>query len=70
VLTGSPRLPGELGEIWVHGPSVGNGYWRDRASATDFEARMAGVDKQPYLRTANRASSGGANSLSPGGSLT
>ncbi|KAB1927954.1 fatty acyl-AMP ligase [Micromonospora sp. ALFpr18c] len=48
------RPPGVLGEIWVHGPSVGRGYWRSENSSAVFEARMAGFDEQPYLRTSDR----------------
>jgi len=44
--------PGEVGEIWVSGPSVGKGYWKD-ASATDatFSARLADTGDGPFLRT-------------------
>jgi acyl-CoA synthetase (AMP-forming)/AMP-acid ligase II len=45
---------GELGEVWVHGPSVGRGYWRNETSGAVFEARLAGFDELPYLRTGDR----------------
>ncbi|GAA2675673.1 fatty acyl-AMP ligase [Actinoplanes palleronii] len=52
----SAEMPaGEMGEIWVHGPSVGRGYWQDEGStAASFQARIDGFDEQPYLRTGDR----------------
>jgi acyl-CoA synthetase (AMP-forming)/AMP-acid ligase II len=47
------RLPaGRVGEIWVHGPNVAQGYW-DKPDATrdTFHARIAGEDDAPWLRT-------------------
>ncbi|XVV15322.1 AMP-binding protein [Actinoplanes sp. CA-131856] len=38
---------GRIGEIWVHGPSIGLGYQDGDA----FDARLAGPDYRPYLRT-------------------
>jgi acyl-CoA synthetase (AMP-forming)/AMP-acid ligase II len=51
-----PRAPGEVGEIWVHGPNVGTGYHeRPEESAGTFGARLAqapdGVPAGPWLRT-------------------
>ncbi|HVC93235.1 MAG TPA: amino acid adenylation domain-containing protein [Pirellulales bacterium] len=41
-----------IGEIWVSGPSVGRGYWnRPRETAEVFQARLAGTDEGPFLRT-------------------
>jgi amino acid adenylation domain-containing protein len=43
---------GTVGEIWVAGPSVANGYWnRGQDTADTFEAHLADTDKGPYLRT-------------------
>ncbi|MBG6105980.1 acyl-CoA synthetase (AMP-forming)/AMP-acid ligase II [Micromonospora vinacea] len=46
--------PGVLGEIWVHGPSVACGYWQRDDNSAVFEARVAGFDEQPHLRTGDR----------------
>ncbi len=48
--------PGRIGEIWVAGPSVAQGYWgRPEETARDFGARLAddgpGSDGGPFLRT-------------------
>ena len=43
---------GTVGEIWVAGPSVANGYWnRGQETADTFEAQLADTGKGPYLRT-------------------
>jgi acyl-CoA synthetase (AMP-forming)/AMP-acid ligase II len=45
-------LPGEIGEIWISGPSVAQGYWK-RAEETDqtFRAHLADTGEGPFLRT-------------------
>ncbi|HEX8559654.1 MAG TPA: condensation domain-containing protein, partial [Pyrinomonadaceae bacterium] len=43
---------GEVGEIWVAGPSVAQGYWRlAEESARTFQARLADTGEGPFLRT-------------------
>ena len=43
---------GAVGEIWVAGSSVANGYWNRGQETTDtFEARLADTGQGPYLRT-------------------
>jgi len=44
--------PGEVGEIWISGPSVAAGYWnRPDETANVFHARLSGSDNGPYLRS-------------------
>ncbi len=44
--------PGEVGEIWVSGPSVASGYWnRPEGSTQTFQARIIPTGEGPYLRT-------------------
>lgn len=44
---------GQVGEIWVSGPTVAQGYWKnDEATETVFRAHLATSDgKKSYLRT-------------------
>ncbi|GHG07308.1 MULTISPECIES: fatty acyl-AMP ligase [Amycolatopsis] len=44
---------GSVGEIWVHGPNVGDGYWQKPLDSTEtFGARLAGgLPEGPWLRT-------------------
>ncbi|WP_328607483.1 fatty acyl-AMP ligase [Amycolatopsis sp. NBC_00345] len=47
---------GSVGEIWVHGPNVGGGYWEKPLESTEtFGARLdgerAGLPEGPWLRT-------------------
>jgi 8-amino-7-oxononanoate synthase len=44
--------PDRVGEIWVAGASVGQGYWHQSdQTRSSFEARLAGTDEGPFLRT-------------------
>ncbi|MEH2349562.1 MAG: amino acid adenylation domain-containing protein [Nostoc sp.] len=44
--------PSEIGEIWVSGPSVGQGYWnRYQETAETFRAYLADTGLGPFLRT-------------------
>jgi amino acid adenylation domain-containing protein len=48
----APASPGVVGEIWVRGGSVAQGYWqRPKETAETFGARLAGTGEGPYLRT-------------------
>ena len=51
----TPCAAGRVGEIWVRGGSVAQGYWRrEEASAETFDGRIAGAtgaQAGPYLRT-------------------
>ncbi len=43
---------GELGEIWVHGPSIAKGYWNKKEeSEKTFNAYLADTGEGPFLRT-------------------
>lgn len=44
--------PGQIGEIWVAGASVAQGYWgQEEASERTFGAHLADTGEGPYLRT-------------------
>jgi acyl-CoA synthetase (AMP-forming)/AMP-acid ligase II len=47
------RCPdGTIGEIWVAGGSIARGYWNcEETNAGIFQARIAGCDEGPFLRT-------------------
>ncbi|HSW33964.1 MAG TPA: AMP-binding protein, partial [Steroidobacteraceae bacterium] len=48
----APAGPDRVGEIWVAGESVGQGYWRDpQQTATTFNARRSDNGDGPFLRT-------------------
>ncbi len=46
------RPPGRVGEIWLAGPSIAQGYW-NRAEETEitFRAHLADTGEGPFLRT-------------------
>ncbi len=45
-------LPNEIGEIWVSGPSVGQGYWnRQEDTEQTFNAYLSDTKEGPFLRT-------------------
>ncbi|MBO9883279.1 fatty acyl-AMP ligase [Xanthomonas sp. D-109] len=47
-----PVADGEIGEIWVSGPSVALGYWgREALTASIFQASLAGDSSGAWLRT-------------------
>src|SRR6202008_2135301 len=51
-VTGMPCAAGQVGEIWVTGPHVAQGYWGHRqATQEDFHARVPRDDDRRYLRT-------------------
>ena len=44
--------PDSIGEIWIAGPSVAQGYWnRPEESEQTFQARLADTGNGPFLRT-------------------
>ncbi len=48
----TPCSSDEVGEIWIAGPSVAQGYWnRPEESAQTFRARLADIGEGPFLRT-------------------
>ncbi|HEX8650761.1 MAG TPA: amino acid adenylation domain-containing protein [Pyrinomonadaceae bacterium] len=45
-------LPGQVGEVWVSGPSVAEGYWnQEELTKQTFHAYLADTDEGPFLRT-------------------
>jgi 8-amino-7-oxononanoate synthase len=51
-LSHAESAPGCVGEIWVAGASVGQGYWRQPdESRRAFDARLSGTGAGPFLRT-------------------
>ncbi|NBD14048.1 non-ribosomal peptide synthase/polyketide synthase, partial [Corallococcus silvisoli] len=48
----TPRADGEVGEIWLRGESIAQGYWqRPRETEEAFQARRADDGDGPFLRT-------------------
>ncbi|MER3590276.1 MAG: hypothetical protein C4322_23120, partial [Mastigocladus sp. ERB_26_1] len=44
--------PNQVGEIWVSGPSVGQGYWhRQEETEQTFRAYLTDTGEGPFLRT-------------------
>ncbi|MCB0167207.1 MAG: AMP-binding protein [Anaerolineae bacterium] len=50
--TRTPCQPDQLGEIWIAGPNVAQGYWqRPEPTQETFEAYLADTGEGPFLRT-------------------
>jgi acyl-CoA synthetase (AMP-forming)/AMP-acid ligase II len=50
--TGTACGPGGIGEIWIGGSNVAQGYWdRPAETAQTFRARLAGTGDGPFLRS-------------------
>ncbi|QDU91227.1 Phthiocerol/phenolphthiocerol synthesis polyketide synthase type I PpsA [Pirellulimonas nuda] len=50
--TGRPCGPGQIGEVWLAGPTVAAGYWKNaRATEEAFHAVLASDPTLRYLRT-------------------
>lgn len=50
--TGRRLSPGEVGEIWVQGPLVAQGYWQmPEATKQTFHGKILGEDGSSWLRT-------------------
>ncbi|MEO1351549.1 MAG: AMP-binding protein [Cyanobacteria bacterium J06635_15] len=48
----TPCSIGQVGEIWISGPSVAQGYWQQpEATAQTFQAYLADTGVGPFLRT-------------------
>ena len=44
--------PGQIGEVWLHGPAIASGYWRNpTATNTSFRALIGEDPRREYLRT-------------------
>jgi acyl-CoA synthetase (AMP-forming)/AMP-acid ligase II len=44
--------PGQIGEIWLRGPSIAQGYWnRPEETQVTFKAQIANDSSGPFLRT-------------------
>jgi len=45
-------IEGEVGEVWISGPSVAGGYWQDEAATREtFQAAWKDGGDRPHLRT-------------------
>jgi amino acid adenylation domain-containing protein len=48
----TPCAAGKVGEIWVSGPNVAQGYWnREQQTEQTFRAHLEGTREGPFLRT-------------------
>lgn len=54
--TGKPTDSGEIGEIWVSGPSVAAGYWAEGDEGRIFKAPLPGDDANGFLQTGDLGS--------------
>jgi len=60
--TGRELPEGHVGEVWLKGPHVAQGYWRKKALSEElFNASVAGSGEGPYLRTGDLAFLRGGN---------
>jgi acyl-CoA synthetase (AMP-forming)/AMP-acid ligase II len=62
------RLPaGRVGEIWVAGPSVAQGYWqRGEETERTFRAHLSDTGEGPFLRTGDLGFTHEGSCSSPG----
>jgi amino acid adenylation domain-containing protein len=52
--SGRPLSDGEIGEIWVRGPGVADGYWSSRGRSAAFDGWCDEGRDGPYLRTGDQ----------------
>src|SRR6266478_2423969 len=47
-----PCAPGTIGEVWLSGPSIAQGYWsQPEETSASFHARIGDTGQGPFLRT-------------------
>lgn len=67
-LRGARCAPGEVGEIWIRGPSVTAGYWEERGARSEvFDAELDG--RGGWLRSGDLGHATANGALSIGGRL-